>query len=158
VKGIPHFARRKHLDGMKISDIQTRLGVPASTLAFHLGGLVGVGLVSQEKVGREVICRARHRQLTAVMKFLREHCCEGFVLHVVQSAGMAEHFGTRHLGNLNGVSSMVGIFGTAAGPLPFAVWPSNVGYLIFLASMAGSLAVGAIAIPRPFLRAEVVKP
>jgi ArsR family transcriptional regulator len=54
---------RGGLEGMKISDIQARLGVPASTLAFHLGGLVGVGLVSQEKVGREVICRAKHRQL-----------------------------------------------------------------------------------------------
>jgi ArsR family transcriptional regulator, arsenate/arsenite/antimonite-responsive transcriptional repressor len=69
---------RAGLDGMNISDIQTRLSVPASTLAFHLGGLVGVGLVSQEKVGREVICRAKHRQLSAVMEFLREHCCEGF--------------------------------------------------------------------------------
>jgi len=69
---------RGGLDGMKISDIQTRLDVPASTLAFHLGGLVGVGLVSQEKVGREVICRAKHRQLTAVMEFLREQCCKGF--------------------------------------------------------------------------------
>jgi len=69
---------RVGLDGMKISDIQTRLGVPASTMAFHLGGLVGVGLVSQEKVGREVICRAKHRQLTAVMEFLREECCKGF--------------------------------------------------------------------------------
>ena len=80
------------------------------------------------------------------------------VLHVVQGAGMAEHFGTRHLGNLKGVSSMVGIFGAAAGPLPFAAWPPHVGYLIFLASIAASLALGAIAIPRPFLRAEVVKP
>ena len=69
---------RAGLDGMKIGDIQTRLGVPASTLAFHLGGLVGAGLVAQEKVGREVICRARHRQLTAVMEFLREECCKGF--------------------------------------------------------------------------------
>ena len=69
---------RAGLDGMKISDIQARLGVPASTLAFHLGGLVGAGLVSQEKVGREVICRARHRQLTAVIAFLREECCQGF--------------------------------------------------------------------------------
>ncbi len=69
---------RAGLDGMNIGDIQNRLGVPASTLAFHLGGLVGVGLVSQEKVGREVICRAKHRQLTAVMEFLREECCKGF--------------------------------------------------------------------------------
>ena len=69
---------RAGLDGMNISDIQTRLGVPASTLAFHLGGLVGVGLVAQEKIGREVICRAKHRQLSAVMEFLREECCKGF--------------------------------------------------------------------------------
>ena len=69
---------RAGLDGMKIGDIQARLGVPASTLAFHLGGLVGAGLVSQEKVGREVICRAKHRQLTNVIEFLREECCQGF--------------------------------------------------------------------------------
>jgi DNA-binding transcriptional ArsR family regulator len=69
---------RGGLDGMKIGDIQVRLGVPASTLAFHLGGLVRAGLVSQEKVGREVICRAKHRQLSAVLEFIREECCKGF--------------------------------------------------------------------------------
>ena len=69
---------RAGLDGMRIGDIQARLSVPASTLAFHLGGLVGAGLISQEKVGREVICRAKHRQLTAVIEFLREECCQGF--------------------------------------------------------------------------------
>src|SRR5439155_5325191 len=35
--------------GLNISDIQTRLDVPASTLAFHLRGLVGAGLVAQAK-------------------------------------------------------------------------------------------------------------
>ena len=65
-------------DGMNISDIQTRLGVPASTLAFHLGGLVRVGLVLQKKAGREVFCRAKYQQLTAIMEFLREECCTGF--------------------------------------------------------------------------------
>jgi ArsR family transcriptional regulator len=65
-------------DGMNIGEIQTRLGVPASTLAFHLGGLVSVGLVSQEKIGREVICRTKYRQLDSVMEFLREECCKGF--------------------------------------------------------------------------------
>lgn len=69
---------RAGLDGMIISDIQARLGAAPSTLAFHLGGLVRAGLVSQEKVGREVICRANHRQLTAVVEFLREECRKGF--------------------------------------------------------------------------------
>ena len=65
-------------DGLNIGDIQTRLDVPASTLAFHLRGLTNVGLVSQEKVGREVICRVKHSQLTAVINFLLEECCKGF--------------------------------------------------------------------------------
>lgn len=63
--------------GLNISDIQTRLDIPASTLAFHVRGLVGAGLVAQEKNGRTVICRAQYHQIDAVIEFLREHCCEG---------------------------------------------------------------------------------
>lgn len=80
------------------------------------------------------------------------------VLHVVQGAGLAEHFGTRHLGNLRGVASVVGIFGAAAGPLPFAAWPPQVGYVIILFSIAAALALGAAAVPRPFGQPEVPKP
>ena len=64
--------------GLNITDIQTRLDVPASTLAFHLRGLVGAGLVAQEKNGRTVICRAQYDRMDGVIEFLREHCCEGF--------------------------------------------------------------------------------
>ena len=64
--------------GLNITDIQTRLDVPASTLAFHLRGLVGAGLVAQEKIGRIVICRAQYDRMDGVIAFLREHCCEGF--------------------------------------------------------------------------------
>lgn len=65
--------------GLNIGEIQARLDIPASTLAFHLRGLVEAGLVVQEKVGREVKCRANHRQVTMVVEFLREKCCMGFV-------------------------------------------------------------------------------
>jgi ArsR family transcriptional regulator len=64
--------------GLNITEIQTRLDVPASTLAFHLRGLVQAGLVAQEKIGRTVTCRAEYDRMDAVMAFLREHCCEGF--------------------------------------------------------------------------------
>jgi ArsR family transcriptional regulator, arsenate/arsenite/antimonite-responsive transcriptional repressor len=64
--------------GLNITDIQTRLDVPASTLAFHLRGLVGAGLVVQEKIGRTVTCRAEYNRMDGVIEFLREHCCEGF--------------------------------------------------------------------------------
>lgn len=65
-------------EGLNITQLQTRLAVPASTLTFHLRGLVGAGLVSQEKDGRQVICRAKYRQLKAMMEFLHEECCKGF--------------------------------------------------------------------------------
>src|SRR4051794_4802988 len=64
--------------GLNITDIQSHLAIPASTLAFHLRGLVGVGLVAQEKSGRTVICRAQYERIDGVVEFLREHCCEGF--------------------------------------------------------------------------------
>ena len=64
--------------GLNVGEIQSRLGVPASTLAFHLRGLINVGLLEQEKIGREVICRVKHRQLTSVIDFLLEECCKGF--------------------------------------------------------------------------------
>jgi ArsR family transcriptional regulator, arsenate/arsenite/antimonite-responsive transcriptional repressor len=64
--------------GLNITEIQTRLDVPASTLAFHLRGLVNAGLVLQEKIGRAVICRVQYSRMNAVIAFLREHCCEGF--------------------------------------------------------------------------------
>ena len=79
------------------------------------------------------------------------------VLHVVQGAGLAEHFGTRHLGNLKGVSSMVGIFGAASGPLPFR--PGRRKSVTDLPRVhRGRLALGAIALPHPFVQAEAVKP
>lgn len=80
------------------------------------------------------------------------------VSHVVGGAGLAEHFGTRHLGSLRGITSVVGIFGAAAGPIPFALWPPQVGYVIFLASTAVAMVLGAMAAPQPFLRAEAAKP
>ncbi len=64
--------------GLNIGEIQERLDIPASTLAFHLRGLVNAGLVAQQKAGRETVCRANHRQLNAVIAFLLEKCCAGF--------------------------------------------------------------------------------
>jgi len=62
-------------DGLVIGDIQRRLEIPASTLGFHLRGLVAAGLVSQEKQGRSVICRAELDVLTGVLRELEAECC-----------------------------------------------------------------------------------
>jgi len=54
------------------------------------------------------------------------------VLQLVASAGLAEAFGTAHLGNIRGTTFMVGVAGAAAGPLPF-VWSPELAYWIYLA-------------------------
>lgn len=63
------------------------------------------------------------------------------LLHVVHSAGLAEHFGTRHLGSIRGATSVIGIVGAAAGPLPL-VWSVEGAYWIFLAGTAIALTLG----------------
>ena len=80
------------------------------------------------------------------------------ILHVVQGAGLAEHFGTQHLGTLRGTASVFGIFGAASGPLLFAWWSPETAYVAFLASIAIALALGGSAVPRPLVRTEAVKP
>jgi len=63
--------------GLNITDIQTRLDVPASTLAFHLRGLVGAGprRAGKKRAHRD---RAQYDRMDGVIEFLREQCCEGF--------------------------------------------------------------------------------
>ena len=67
------------------------------------------------------------------------------ILHVVQGAGLAEHFGTRHLGTLRGTTSVFGICGAATGPLLLTYWPPETGYMVFLAYTAVALILGSTA-------------
>lgn len=73
--GIFRLLVKSCTDGMTIGDIGKRMGVPASTLGFHLRGLVSVGLVRQEKHGRSVLCFAELDVLTRVLRNLEDECC-----------------------------------------------------------------------------------
>lgn len=64
------------------------------------------------------------------------------ILHVVQGAGLAEHFGTQHLGRLRGTTFVCGIFGAAAGPLAFAYGSPEIGYAIFLGLSLAAIGLG----------------
>ena len=52
------------------------------------------------------------------------------VSSVTASAGLAEYFGTRHMGTLRGTTFMFGIFGAALGPLPLAL-SAEVAHTVF---------------------------
>ncbi len=63
--------------GLTPGVLSEALGVPANTLSFHLKELVNAGLVTQERVSRNLIYRAAYQQMNGVLMFLTENCCLG---------------------------------------------------------------------------------
>ncbi len=66
---------RAGAEGLTVGEVQERSGLPASTLAHHLGFLAAGGLVEQERRGRTVINCAAYGRLEALAAFLLEECC-----------------------------------------------------------------------------------
>ncbi|MCC6765562.1 MAG: helix-turn-helix transcriptional regulator [Deltaproteobacteria bacterium] len=62
-------------DGMTVGEIHQAMQRPTSTVTFHLRELVAAGLVSQERAGRSVRCRAEFAVLGAVLDDVRTACC-----------------------------------------------------------------------------------
>lgn len=62
-------------DGLPVGDIQSRTRIPASTLTHHLKFLTLAGLVSQEKHGRTILCRAEFDHLKQLAGYILDECC-----------------------------------------------------------------------------------
>jgi DNA-binding transcriptional ArsR family regulator len=63
--------------GMPAGAIADALGVPNSSLSFHLGQLHRAGLVLQERQHRSLIYRANYPSMNALVSYLMENCCAG---------------------------------------------------------------------------------
>jgi DNA-binding transcriptional ArsR family regulator len=63
--------------GMTPGDLAATLGVPASTLSFHLKELMHAGLATQERDGRHLIYRPALDRMNALLGYLTAHCCQG---------------------------------------------------------------------------------
>lgn len=68
---------RRGASGMPAGEIARALGVPASTLSFHLAALERAGLTRSTRQGRHIIHAARILGLRSVLGFLTETCCGG---------------------------------------------------------------------------------
>lgn len=62
-------------EGCLIGELQTRLSIPASTLAHHIRVLVSAGIVTQEKQGRTIVCRPNFQLIEVLAAFLLKECC-----------------------------------------------------------------------------------
>lgn len=63
--------------GLTPGVMQEGLGVPATTLSFHLKELAGSGLVTTERASRNLVYRAAYDEMNGLLGYLTDHCCQG---------------------------------------------------------------------------------
>ena len=63
--------------GMAAGAIAEKLGIPNSSLSFHLTQLRNAGLILQERQHRSLIYRANYPAMNALVGYLMENCCAG---------------------------------------------------------------------------------
>jgi DNA-binding transcriptional ArsR family regulator len=63
--------------GMPAGAIADALGVPNSSLSFHLAHLTRAGLIRQERQSRSLIYSADYAAMNELVGYLMENCCGG---------------------------------------------------------------------------------
>ncbi|MBX3609037.1 MAG: helix-turn-helix transcriptional regulator [Hydrogenophaga sp.] len=73
-------------EGLTPGVLQAQLGIPATTLSFHLKELAGAALVGVQRDGRHLIYRAAYPHMNALVAYLTQHCCEGAACELVSTS------------------------------------------------------------------------
>lgn len=61
--------------GLPAGEIAERLGVPPSSLSFHLQQLLHAGLIGQRRASRQLFYSAEYGAMNALLAYLTENCC-----------------------------------------------------------------------------------
>ena len=64
-------------EGVAAGEIAERLGIPASTLSFHMKTLSHAGLVELRHVSRFIYYSANFDAMNALLGYLSDNCCGG---------------------------------------------------------------------------------
>jgi DNA-binding transcriptional ArsR family regulator len=63
--------------GLAAGEIARRTGAPANTLSAQLAVLANAGLVASRRDGRSIIYAADYRNMSDLLLYLMEDCCQG---------------------------------------------------------------------------------
>jgi ArsR family transcriptional regulator len=78
-------------DGLSAGFIARKLGLPASSLSFHLMHLQAADLIVQRRVGRSLIYAVNFNCMDGLMAYLQENCCRGMVDDIGDDGGCDSH-------------------------------------------------------------------
>lgn len=62
-------------EGSPVGEVRDLVDIPASTLSHHISKLVQAGLITQNRVSRNLFCKADFNNMDALMTFLVHNCC-----------------------------------------------------------------------------------
>jgi ArsR family transcriptional regulator, arsenate/arsenite/antimonite-responsive transcriptional repressor len=63
--------------GLAAGSISEKLGIPNSTLSFHLKELSHAGLISAKQESRFIYYSANYQEMNQLLAYLTENCCAG---------------------------------------------------------------------------------
>ncbi len=87
--------------GLAAGHLAETLGVPPSSMSFHLAQLTHAGLMTQRRQGRSIIYAADYPAMNGLMAYLTENCCAGEDCNAAPPTG-CEPRGDYHEGTGNG--------------------------------------------------------
>jgi DNA-binding transcriptional ArsR family regulator len=64
-------------EGIPAGALADRIGIPPSSMSFHLAQLANAGLVTQRRESRSIIYVADYAAMNGLMAYLTENCCGG---------------------------------------------------------------------------------
>ncbi len=79
-------------EGLAAGAIGEKLGVPPSSLSFHLQELVHAGLITQRRLSRNLIYSAEYGRMNELLLYLTENCCGGGAAACVPACNPADAF------------------------------------------------------------------
>lgn len=63
--------------GLQAGQLADTLGMPPSSLSFHLKELINAGLLESKQEGRYVIYSVKFQAMSTLLDYLTENCCAG---------------------------------------------------------------------------------
>lgn len=73
-------------EGLTPGVLQEQMGIPATTLSFHLKELANARLTASERSGRNLVYRAAYEHMNTLLGYLTENCCQGAACATVETA------------------------------------------------------------------------
>jgi DNA-binding transcriptional ArsR family regulator len=67
---------RRGPDGLPAGQIAARIGIPATTLSFHLAQLTRAGLLRARRDGRSIVYAADYERMGSLVEYLSQNCCQ----------------------------------------------------------------------------------